>query len=272
VLDNPDVVIPAALNRAVAATTAEIVARMDAHAQYAPDYLECIIKVLASRPDVAGAGGAMRTEGSGPWGEAIAAVLRSRWALGGAPHRIGGAGGPVDHVFCTAYRRDVVIAAGGWDAHLLANEDAELDYRVGATIGPIWLEPRAQSTWMTRTSPTALARQMWRYGFFRARTVHLHPTSLRVRHLAPVMVAGGLALGLVVRPRWGMRATALYLTAGGTVAAVTASGAGASRWRAAVALPIVHLAWGSGMLIGLVRHRGATSAPGLDSTAASAPP
>ena len=262
-VDNPDIVIPAALNRAVATTTADIVARMDAHAEYAPDYLERIVEVLAAHPEVAGAGGAMQTHGDGRWGRAIATVLRSRWGLGGAPHRVGGTAGPVDHVFCSAYRRNAVVSVGGWDSRLLANEDAELDYRIGTMVGPVWLEPKARSTWATRTSPFALARQMWRYGFYRARTVHLHPASLKPRHLVPVALVAGLSIACIARPKWGARALALYFSVAWSGAAIAGHRSGASAWRAGLALPIVHFAWGSGMLVGLVRHRGAQEAPGL---------
>jgi succinoglycan biosynthesis protein ExoA len=263
VVDNPDRVIPAGLNRCVRVCTGDVVARMDAHAGYAPDYLETLLRFLDAHPDVPGAGGLMRTVGEGRWGHAIAAVLSRPWGLGGAPHRVGGSAGPVDHVFCTAYRREAILKAGGWDRAMLANEDAELDYRVGAGAGRIWLEPSATSVWTTRSTPGALARQMWRYGYYRARTVHLHPRSLRWRHLAPVVVAAGLPGLVLARRRAGLAATAAYLGAAGALGGATSRAAGASAWRGAIALPVVHLCWGGGMAAGLVRHRGARSEPGL---------
>src|SRR4051812_12028062 len=48
VVDNPERIIPSGLNRAIAAASGEIVARMDAHALYAPDYLERLAEVLAT--------------------------------------------------------------------------------------------------------------------------------------------------------------------------------------------------------------------------------
>lgn len=263
VIDNPDKVIPAALNRCLRVCSGDVVARMDAHADYEPDYLERVVGRLESQPEAQGVGGAMRTVGRGPWGEAIAALLRRPWGLGGAPHRVGGSAGPVDHVFCTAYRLEAVVKVGGWDSELLANEDAELDYRIGRAVGPIWLEPAARSEWTTRSTVGALARQMWRYGFFRARTVHLHPGSLRWRHLVPVALTVGLAGLLLTRPRRGLVVVAGYLAVDGAVGAATSGADGASAWRGAVALPVVHLSWGGGMTVGLVRHLGAKSRPGL---------
>lgn len=263
VVDNPEMVIPAALNRAIAATDADIVARMDAHADYAPDYLRHVVDFLAAHPEVAGAGGAMRTEGSGPWGKAIAAQLRQPWAMGGARHRVGGKQGPVDHVFCAAYRRRAVLAAGGWDRRFLANEDAELDHRVRSVAGEVWLVPRAESTWWTRTAPGALARQMWRYGYYRARTIHLHPETLKIRHLAPLALVTGLAGLTATRPRRGLMATLGYLAAAGGVGGASARKECASGWRGGAALATIHLSWGGGLMVGLVRHVGATPEPGF---------
>lgn len=271
VVDNPTRIIPDAMNRAVGATDADILARMDAHADYAADYLERLVNVLATHVELAGAGGAMRTAGRGPWGSAIAAVLRSRWGLGGAPHRVGGAGGPVDHTFCTAYRRSAVVAAGGWDRHLLANEDVELDFRLKAASGPIWLVPSATSTWWTRETPAALARQMWRYGFYRARTAHLHPRTIKARHLAPVAVVSAIPALALIHPRRGVAAALGYLAGAAWMGASAARGSGASRARAAAVVPVVHLSWGAGMAAGLVLHAGARPAPGLAGSAPDLP-
>lgn len=65
VVDNPRRIIPAALNLGLAAASGELVARMDAHADYPPDYVERLTGLLAARPDVTGAGGAMATAGRG---------------------------------------------------------------------------------------------------------------------------------------------------------------------------------------------------------------
>jgi succinoglycan biosynthesis protein ExoA len=261
-VDNPDEVIPAALNRAAATANSDVIARMDAHADYDPEYLAELVGTLEDRPDLVGVGGAMATSGAGPWGRAIAAVLASRWGLGGTPHRVGGEPGPVEHTFCTAYRRAVVLASGGWDRRLLANEDVELDHRV-RRHGDIWLVPSARTTWYTRDDPRALARQMWRYGYFRARTAHLHPSTFKARHLAPLAVLVSPLVATTVGRRLGAAVAGAYLAGGAAVAVRAARRSGASPARAAIALPIIHLSWGAGYGAGLARHAGAVSEPGL---------
>lgn len=253
VLDNPRRQISPALNLAITAAAGPVVARMDAHATYAPDYLERVGAVFAQRPDVVAVGGRMATVGHGVWGAAIASVLRRSFGLGGARHRVGGASGPVDHAFSPAYRRDAVLAAGGFDAGLLANEDFELDCRLRKQGGVVWLESAAACSWQVRETPLALARQMWRYGFYKAETLRRHPDSLRSRQLAPPALLLGLAAAGLLGRRQAAVVAGSYLGIAGALGAHAAGQDGTSRWRAASAVPVVHVSWGAGLLAGAVR-------------------
>lgn len=255
VLDNPRQVVPAALNVGLAASTGSLLARMDTHADYAPDYLEVVSGFLAAHPEVDGVGGAMQTEGRGAWGKAIAATLRRPFGLGGARHRVGGTAGPVEHVFTGCYRRAALVAVGGWDERLLANEDFEADTRLRESGHTVWLHPAARSTWYVRESVPGLARQMFRYGFYKAATVRLHPGSLRLRQVAPPVLVAGLGASVLARPRLGLSLTGAYLAAGALLGASAARSAGADPLRGAVVPPLVHLSWGAGFLAGAVRLR-----------------
>jgi succinoglycan biosynthesis protein ExoA len=253
VVDNPARIVPAALNVALAHATGDIIARMDTHADYAPDYLETVVDFLVAHPEVAGVGGAMESKGVGPWGQAIAATLRRPFGLGGARHRVGGSAGPIPHVFSGCYRRDSLLAAGGWDERLRANEDFEADVRIAATGKAVWLEPAARSTWYTRESPGALMKQMWRYGFYKGLTLHLHPESLQARQLVPPALVAGLVLGPLVNVRATATLGAVYGAVAATLGARAARADGASATRGAAVPPIVHLSWGSGLIAGLLR-------------------
>ncbi len=253
VVDNPDRIVPAGLNRALEACTGDVVARMDAHAQYAPDYLERVVGFLVEHPEVDGVGGAMATAGRGAWGRAIAATLSRPFGLGGARHRVGGDAGPIQHVFSGCYRRSALTAAGGWDERFAANEDFEADLRIAEAGGAVWLHPGATSTWFVRESLPALAKQMWRYGYYKALTLRLHPDSMRPRQLVPPALVAGLVLVSVARPRAGAALTAAYATAAGVLGARAAATDGAAPWRGALVPPVVHLCWGAGLLAGAAR-------------------
>jgi len=255
VLDNPDRVVPAALNIGLCHAKGDIWARMDAHADYPNDYLERCLVVLRDRPEVVGVGSVMTTAGRGSWGRSIAAVLSRRIGLGGAQHRIDGGSGVVPHVFTGAYRRAALVAAGGYDPRLLANEDYEADHRLSQRVGSLWLDSSIRSTWYVRESPKALSGQMWRYGFYKALTLSMHPGSLRVRQLAPPALLLSLLAATVTRPRWGAALALAYASVAGAAGARAALSDGASSWRAAVAVPVVHASWGAGLLAGCLAHR-----------------
>jgi succinoglycan biosynthesis protein ExoA len=261
VVDNPSRIIPTALNLAVAHVDCEIVARMDTHVDYEDHYLEAVVDVLRNHPELAGAGAPYTTKGRGPWGEAIAAVLRRPWGHGGAKHQSGTKPGPVPHTRWTVYRTAAIRAAGGWDTQMLVNEDEEMDVRA-RNFGDIWLVPTTTSTWYVRNSVRGLTKQMWRYGAFRALTLRLHPETLQARVLAPPTLTALFAVGLVARPRFGVRGLGAYLAIAGSLGAFSAWHDRASWWRGAVALPIVHLVYGAGLVAGWITFRG--SRPMLD--------
>jgi succinoglycan biosynthesis protein ExoA len=181
-------------------------------------------------------------------------VLSRPFGLGGARHRVGGRGGPVEHVFTGVYVRERVIEAGGFDVELLANQDYELDYRQRTLGGTIWLEPSLRSNWQAKESPGALARQMSRYGYYKALTLRRHPRSLRPRQLAPPVVVALLLSSAATRAPWAVRLSALYFAAAVALGAKAGRQDGASPWRAGLTVPLVHLAWGGGLLAGLLRQ------------------
>lgn len=264
VIDNPRRTIPAALNAALDIATGDLVARMDTHADYSSCYLQELVRLLVRNDQVVGVGGVMESAGHGPWGRAIAATLRRPFGMGGAGHRVGGPAGPVEHVFTGCYRRRVLLAVGGFDERLLANEDFELDARLRERGGIIWLHPGARSTWYVPESIPGLARKMLRYGRYKALTLRLHPTTVRPRQLAPPLLISGLAGLALWRPRRGAAAAAAYLGLAGAAGAGAAAADGASPWRGALVPPVVHLMWGGGLLTGLVqfaRHPSAEERP-----------
>ncbi len=261
VVDNHEKRVPAALNVALSAATGEYIARMDTHAEYHDDYLEVIIRFLEDHPAAGGAAGAMETRGVTPWGRAIAATLKRRFGLGGASHRVGAPMQIVPHAFSPSYRRAALLDAGGWDERLSANEDFEADVRLRAAGWQLWLLPDTGSTWYVRETPAALIKQMWRYGYFKALTLRLHPASLQFRQLAPPALVATLALYFITRSRVLGRLIAAYAVAASVLGARAARDDGADPLRGAVAPPLIHLPWGAGLLAGLVRFAGVASTP-----------
>src|SRR5215472_14928877 len=82
-IDNPGRIVSTGLNQAIRVARGEIIARMDAHTEYAPDYIRQCVTVL-EETGADNVGGAWVAKGDGLVSSAIAAAFQSPFAAGGA--------------------------------------------------------------------------------------------------------------------------------------------------------------------------------------------
>lgn len=261
VVDNPHGGTPQGLNAALAHADTDAVVRMDGHSVLPPGYIARAVQTL-SETGAANVGGRMVPEADEPWPRAVAVAMRSKWGIGGAGHRIGGAAGPTDSVFLGAFRRAAVVDVGGFDEHFVRAQDWELNLRLREAGYTVWFEPRMQVAYRPRASWRALARQFHRSGQWRREVGRRHRLRPGVRYLAPPAVACAVstgvalgALGIALGVPWlllGWIAPAGYL-AGVLVTALslipqTGLAAGV---RMPAVLFTMHMAWGAGFLRGV---------------------
>jgi glycosyltransferase involved in cell wall biosynthesis len=258
-LDNPARTRAPALNLAVAQARGEIILRVDGHCWLAPDYLrQCVLTLRSTGAD--NVGGPMRPVGETPVGQAVALALTSRFGVGDARFHYSRRPEFVDTVYLGAYRRQALTRVGPFDPAVEPNEDYELNWRIRASGGRVFLSPDIRSWYVPRDSLPALARQYFRYGIGKFASLRKHPRSLRARQLAaPVLVAtlAGSALAWLFDRR---AATLFRLVAAGYLAANLATStwlAVRHGWRHLPWLPPVfatqHLAWGAGFWVAALR-------------------
>jgi len=72
-----------------------------------------------------------------------------------------------------------------FDESLLTNEDYEFNARVRKAGGRIWLDPAIRSIYFARSTLLELARQYWRYGYWKWRMLRRYPDTLRWRQALP---------------------------------------------------------------------------------------
>ena len=251
VVANPAGTTPAALNSAIAATTGEVVVRVDGHAVLPPGYIRRAVEVLAET-GADNVGGIMAAVGDTPFTEAVATAMTSRFGTGDARFHTGGPPGPVDTVYLGVFRRAALERAGGYDESFVRAQDAELNHRIRITGGTVYFHPDLRVTYRPRGSVRALARQYFMYGRWRRVVVRRHPDSLAWRQAVPPLTLLGLlagsAVGLSGR-RIGWLAPAGYGAAVVGVSAVEGSDLdwAAHRWLP-VAYVTMHLSWAAGFL------------------------
>lgn len=245
VVDNPQRSRPAGLNVAIARASGEILVRVDARTRIAPDYVSACVDAL-ERTGAAIVGGPMAYEATTPAQRGVAAAMSSRLGAGPAEfRRLGGEPRYVDTVYLGAFRKEVVEDLGGYDEWSGGNEDAELAFRAQQR-GGVYLDPAISSTYVAREGLAPLAKQFYRYGKNRARTVRKHPTSLSWRQLA----VPGLFLGLL--SPWRRAVAAAYGTAMVAVCLAEAARDPEAAIKSGKYLPIIHISWGTGFVAGLL--------------------
>ena len=244
-VDNPRRSRPAGLNVAITEATADVLVRVDARTRLAPDYVRRCVEAL-ERSGAAIVGGPMRFSCENARERGIAAAMMSRLGAGPAEfRRLGGQPRLVDTVYLGAYRREVIAKLGGYEEHSGGNEDAELAYRAQA-LGGVYLDPAIVSSYAVREGLSPLARQFYRYGRNRARTIRKHPRSLSARQLAVPALFVGLA------SPWRRPVLLTYVAVVLGRGALEAVRDPAAAPTLVAALPVMHVAWGAGFVRGVL--------------------
>jgi succinoglycan biosynthesis protein ExoA len=198
IVDNPEHIIPAGINRALEIANGEYLIRMDAHSIPYPDYVSrCIDALKQGLGDNVGGIWEIRPGGEGWQSRAIAVAASHPLGVGDARYRLGGNARIVDTVPFGAFHRSLFERIGGFDETLMTNEDYEFNVRVRRSGGVIWMDPAIRSTYFSRGSIAELAKQYWRYGYWKARMLRRYPDTLRWRQLSGAFVLSFPILGIL---------------------------------------------------------------------------
>jgi succinoglycan biosynthesis protein ExoA len=253
IVPNPRRATAVALNLALQACSGDTVVRMDVHTTYADDYIAQCLQALQDTGATVVGGPWCAAPGTGRAG-AIAAAFGSRFGSGGAASRRVDYSGPVDTVYLGTWRRSELLRLGGFDESLLRTEDDELNLRILRSGGKVWQSARIRCWYRPRSSFSALAAQLYQYGYWKVPLIRKHRLPASPRHLLPVAFLAALvglgALGFVWPPAW----LALALLAGSYTAAALGAAAAIERpWHAplrwasiAWAFACMHFAYGAG--------------------------
>lgn len=255
-IDNPARLQAAGLGLLVKEATGDVIVRMDVHAEYAPDYVRRCVETL-ERTGADNVGGAQRAMARTPFQRALCAALGSPLGVGGAKYRSAEAEGFVDTVFLGAFRRRVFETVGLWDPGAITNEDAELNQRILDAGGQIYLSKDIVVRYFPRDSPSSLAKQYFRYGRGRARTLLKLGRFPTLRPLVPFFVVSGAAAMLLLPPLWPLApaAIATYALATGAEAVRVGRKLGVRELPTVWAIfPILHAAHGAGFAAGLWQY------------------
>jgi len=266
VIDNPQKIVSTGLNAAIREARGEIIVRMDAHTEYATDYIQCCVQVMRET-DAENVGGPALTRADGYLAQAIAHGFHSRFASGGAKFHNARYEGIVDTVTYGCWKKSTLFQLGLFDEDLYRSQDDELNMRIRSSGGKIWQSPRIVSWYRPRSTLGALSRQYFQYGFWKVAVIRKHGKPASLRNLVPgasllaslILLLGILGAALAGSSRWELEFltilslfTGLYFAISLTAAFLVARRRG---WRFLPVLPPVfatyHLSYALGFLLAL---------------------
>jgi succinoglycan biosynthesis protein ExoA len=257
VVDNPKRSIPSGLNRAIEAAHGSLIVRLDAHSIPDREYVERCVEVLEhGMAESVGGVWEIRPRQQNWQGRSIAIAASHPLGVGDAHYRMTSEAQQVDTVPFGAFRRELVEKIGYFDESLLSNEDYEFNVRLRGAGGRIWLDPKIRSVYFARPNLIELARQYWRYGYWKARMLRRHPGSIRWRQvLPPLFVLSLLFLSLLFV--WWPIAGRIFVLESSIYFVVLFFAGFHQAWKRSdlslvfgipLAIAVMHFAWGSAFI------------------------
>lgn len=258
--------IPIGLNLGIAHARGEIVVRMDAHSLPSPNYVRRCVELLGeSNAAVVGMPWRISAGAETLMAHAIALAVAHPFGIGDAKYRASALSGQqlVDTVPFGAFHKTLWQELGGFNEHLFANEDYDFNYRVRTRGGQVLLDTAAHCQYFARPTLKELSRQYFRYGYWKAQMVKLHPRSIKLRHLvapgfvASLIASGALSLAWPVFVWLLLAIIVAYSSLALFFAAQLARRSGALNLLGPLFLSftVIHLCWGAGFILGLAPRR-----------------
>jgi succinoglycan biosynthesis protein ExoA len=198
---NPTGRTPEGLNAALAATTQEIVVRVDAHSELSDGYIRLAVETL-QRTGADNVGGIMGARGVTKFEKAVAAAMTSPLGVGSASFHTGGTEGPAETVYLGVFKRSALERVGGYDPAFTRAQDWEMNYRIRTTGGTVWFNPDLFVTYRPRPNVFKLAKQYFEYGSWRHEVMRRHPDTRRtksaLRYFAPPLAVALIVIGKIL--------------------------------------------------------------------------
>lgn len=260
-VDNLRKTIPSALNSSIQASRGEYIVRLDAHSVPALDYVaRCVAALDSGIGENVGGVWQIEPGGKGWIASSIAAAAAHPLGVGDALYRFTSRAGRVDTVPFGAFRRSLIDKVGYYDETLLTNEDYEFNTRVREAGGIVWLDPAIRSVYFARPNLAALARQYFRYGFWKYRMLKRYPGTLRWRQALPPVFLLSLIVLALFSIFWSQARMGLVVEAGLYTSILLVAGLRLAQQRMdaryIIGIPLaiadMHLTWGIGFLVSVV--------------------
>ena len=260
-IDNPEKIVPYAMNYGIKASKGEVIIRLDAHATYEKNYFSSLVRRL-NELKADNVGSVCKTDvlNKTPKTLAIREVLSNKFGVGNSVFRTGvDKVMEVDTVPFGCWRRDVFEKYGLYDTRLVRNQDIELNKRILRGGGKIFIVPDTFCTYLARETYKGLSKNNYGNGKWNILTVHYTKqfNSLSLRHFIPLLFVLSLILpvlfSLFYLPLILLSALSLfaYVSLLGVISLRLTIQKKLSLFYLLVSFLVLHLSYGWGSLVGI---------------------
>lgn len=197
VLDNPQRIVPPAMNIGIREAKGDIIIRLDAHAIFPKNYFSELVKKLIAL-GAENVGGVCRTL---PVNDtvvcrSIANVLSSNFGMGNSYFRVGAKEVmEVDTVPFGCFHRELFNRIGYFDEELIRNQDDEFNGRIIKNGGKIYLLPHLVIDYYARDTINKVYKMFYQYGLFKPLVNKKLGSPATLRQFFPLLFVLGLLLG-----------------------------------------------------------------------------
>lgn len=262
-IDNPERIVPPALNKAIQASNGEIIMRLDAHAEYPSNYFSVLASAI-NEYDADNVGAVCQTDvlHKTPKARAIKAVLAHPLGVGNSTFRTGITEvKEVDTVPFGCWRREAFEKYGMFDPRLVRNQDIEFNKRISRGGGKILIVPETYCTYYARETFSKLAKNNYGNGKWNILTVWYtrQLKSLSLRHFIPLLFLLSLIIPIIgaifgLPLIWIAVASLLaYTLVVSYISAKIARKEHLNYFLVIATFFVLHLSYGWGSLIGILR-------------------
>lgn len=259
IYDNPNKTQSYAMNIGIRNAIGKYIIRLDAHSEYACDYISKCVHYLETTDDD-NVGGIALTKSKGFVGNAIGIMLSSKFGVGNSQFRTSKKSGHVDTVPFGAFRREVFEKYGLYDERLIRCEDMEMNYRIRKNGGKIYMSEDIRFVYYCRDSIKGIAGMAVKNGKWNIITSRLCPGSVSIRHFVPFLFLSSLIFApiliLLIKPlKYLFIAELIMYFLLDLIFSIRSASKVKYAFLVFILFPIFHLSYGFGSLIGLITLR-----------------
>ncbi len=199
-IDNPERKTPFAFNRGLKEAAGEYVAILGAHASYASNYIQSCYDELVRTGSVGCTGKIIsKAAAESPNAQYVEWILENPFGVSGSSFRTI-AEGYVHSVNFAVFRKDALLALGGYDVALSRNQDNDMNQRLLDAGHKLYCTWKTHCYYFPQSSLNKLFRYAYNNGYWNVASLGRNRRSMRLYHFVPfiflITLIGSAVLGI----------------------------------------------------------------------------